>query len=71
MSKLTKDRSSEGSGSEIDTKADLQFKDCRKLVKFNTKQKQRLKEIWGPLQAKEDEKTQVEKIIILFVLFIL
>jgi len=39
------DNRSDGSDSEADTEADLQFKDCKKLVKFNAEQKQRLKEI--------------------------
>jgi hypothetical protein len=49
----------------------LQFEDYKKLIKFNTKQKQQLKEMWGLLRAKEDEKTQIEKIIALSILFIL
>ena len=65
------DNRSDGSDSEADTEADLQFKDCKKLVKFNAEQKQRLKEIQGSLRTKEDEKAQVEKMMALSVLFIL
>ena len=33
------------SDSGVDIGADLEFRDCRKLVKFNNEQKQQLKEI--------------------------
>jgi hypothetical protein len=65
-----KDIRSEGCDSE-DTEPDWQFEDYKKLVKFNTEQKQRLKEMWGSLRIKEDEEMQVIKIMVLSVSFIL
>ena len=44
-SNSNKDNRSNGSNSKVNTKADLQFKDYKKLVKFNAKQKQYLKEM--------------------------
>jgi hypothetical protein len=37
--------SSEGSDSGVDIEHDVKFRDCRKLVKFNAEQKQRLREM--------------------------
>jgi hypothetical protein len=40
-----KSDSSEGSDSRVDMEHDVKFRNCRKLVKFNAKQKQRLREM--------------------------
>jgi hypothetical protein len=37
--------SSKGSDSRVDIEHNVKFKDCRKLVKFNAEQKQRLREM--------------------------
>ena len=58
-------------GDSEDTEPDWQFEDCKKLVKFNAEQKQRLKEMWGSLRTKEDEETQVTKMMALSVSFVL
>jgi hypothetical protein len=59
--------SDSGSGSE----ENLQFGDSLKLVKFNTEQKQKLREMWLSLRLKEDEAEQVQKIMALSISFIL
>jgi hypothetical protein len=40
-----KSDSSKGSDSRVDMEHDVKFGDCRKLVKFNAKQKQRLRKM--------------------------
>jgi hypothetical protein len=42
---FNEDNRSTGSDSEVDTEADLQVAECKKLLKFNAEQKQRLKEM--------------------------
>jgi hypothetical protein len=37
--------SSEGNDSGVDIEHDVKFRDCQKLVKFNTEQKQQLREM--------------------------
>ena len=71
VSSSDEDNRSGRSNSRVDSEPDLQFEDCRKLVKFNAEQRQRLGEMWASLQAKEDEKTQVGKMITLSISFIL
>ena len=50
---------SEASDLGVDIEHDVEFSDCRKLVKFNYEQKRRLKEMLESLRAKEDKKEQV------------
>jgi hypothetical protein len=44
-SNRNKSNSSEGSDSGVDIKHDVKFRDCQKLVTFNAKQKQQLREM--------------------------
>ena len=62
--------SSEGNDSGVDIEHNVKFRDCRKLVKFNTEQQQRLREMWESLRAKEDEEEQVGKMTALSISFI-
>src|ERR1700738_3139560 len=62
--------SSEGNDFGVDMEHDVKFRDCRKLVKFNTEQQQRLREMWESLRAKEDEEEQVGKMTALSISFI-
>ena len=62
---------SDGSDSGSDAEEDMQFRDSLKLVKFNTEQKQKLKEMWLSLRLKEEEKEQAQKMMALSVSFIL
>jgi hypothetical protein len=66
-----KSDSSKGSNSGVDMKHDVKFRDCQKLVTFNAKQKQWLREMWELLQAKEDKEELVRKMTALSVSFIL
>lgn len=67
----SEDDRSNSSDSGVEAEPDSPLKDCRKLLKLNSEQKQRLRAMRESLIAKEENEIQIEKMTALSVSFII